>query len=38
MICATARREYREDAAKLGCSAAAGIRLLNFKIEIAETL
>ena len=38
MMCATAWREYREDAAKLGCfaAAAAGISLLNFKTEIAE--
>ena len=38
MMCATAWREYREDAAKLGCFAAAaeGISLLNFKTEIAE--
>ena len=36
MMCAAAWREYRDDAAKLGCFAAAGISLLNFKTEIAE--
>ena len=35
-MCATALREHREDAAKLGCLAADGISLLNFKTELGE--
>ena len=38
MMCATALREHREDAAKLGCFAAAGISLLNFKTELERNL